>query len=391
MNINLKTTSVFKKNLEADTKYVFNCGGSRSSKTYSLMQIAYLIALLNDNITISVVSESYPHLRRGAMKDFFDFLKHSKLYQERFHNKSNSSYTVNKSVIEFFGVNESSKVHGAGRDYLFANEIQNLSYETFFQLSMRTNKTIYADYNPVDRFWVYEKYIENPEYKDDLTFIHSTVFDNEFVSESIKQDIIKRAKNDENFRQVYLEGKPGVLEGLIFKDFKIVDEVPLDFDLISYGLDFGYTNDPSTCIAVYKRGNDLLFKQIFYTTGLLNSDIILKLKNEDLHTNYSCVYADCAEPKSIDEIHNAGINVYPCTKGKDSIIHGINLLKQFNLFVTEDSLELISELRKYTWLVDKNGKALNRPIDKYNHAIDAIRYAVATKLTEHSNTTVDIW
>lgn len=263
LDLSNSTTSVFTKNLKAKTTYVFDRGGSRSSKTYSLMQIAYLIATLNKDKTISIVSESLPHLKKGAMKDFFDFLKKHNLYDVKCHNKTDNSYSFSSgSVIEFFGVESATKVHGAGRDYLFANEIQNLAYETFFQLAMRTSVRVYADYNPVRRFWVDTEYLDNPNFRDKCTLIHSTLFDNEFCPKNIKETIMARALTDKNYKRVYLDGEIGSVEGLVYPDYVIVPkEIPEEYELVGLGLDWGFSTDPCACVAVYKCQNKLRLKQ----------------------------------------------------------------------------------------------------------------------------------
>lgn len=381
LDLSNSTTSVFTKNLKAKTTYVFNRGGSRSSKTYSLMQIAYLIATLNKDKTISIVSESLPHLKKGAMKDFFDFLKKHNLYDVKCHNKTDNSYSFSSgSVIEFFGVESATKVHGAGRDYLFANEIQNLAYETFFQLAMRTSVRVYADYNPVRRFWVDTEYLDNPNFRDKCTLIHSTLFDNEFCPKNIKDTIMTRALTDKNYKRVYLDGEIGSVEGLVYPDYVIVPkEIPEEYELVGLGLDWGFSSDPCACVAVYKCQNRLRLKQLVYETGLVNSKLIEKIHSFGVGITGKYkqlpVIADNAEPKSITDLCNAGIN---CKRISDkSIVYGIKKVKEFVIEVTEDSTDIIDEANSYMWDKDKDGKYIEYPIDKHNHIIgDALRYLV---------------
>jgi phage terminase large subunit len=378
LDLSNSTTSVFKKNLLAKSLYVFNRGGSRSSKTYSLMQIAYLIATLNNDKTISVVAESLPHLKKGAMKDFFDFLKKYKLYDVNKHNMTDNSYKFDTgSVIEFFGVDSATKVHGAGRDYLFANEIQNLSYETFFQLCMRTSVRVYADYNPVRRFWVDTEYLDNENFKPKCTLIHSTLFDNEFCPKNIKDTIMTRALTDKNYKRVYLDGEIGSVEGLVYQDYTIVPkDIPEEYELIGLGLDWGFTTDPCACVAVYKCQNRLRLKQLVYETGLVNIKLIEKIHNFGIGVNGKYkqlpVIADNSEPKSITDLCNAGIN---CKKISDkSIVYGIKKVKEFVLEITEDSSDIITEINSYMWDKDSSGKYIEYPVDKNNHACDGTRY-----------------
>ena len=369
----IQGTEIFELNLNAQTRFVFNQGGTRSSKTYSLMQLAHHIATQESNKIISVVSETMPHLKKGAMRDFFMFLQTYELYDPKAHNKSDNIYKVGSSFIEFFSADSSDKVHGPGRDYLFVNEIQNITYETFFHLAQRTNIRIYADYNPTNKFWVYPMFLNEPLYKDDITYIHSTIFDNPFVSEAIRKDVEIRASKDANYRKVYLEGEPGTLEGLVFETFDIIGELPEGLNY-SYGLDWGFSNDPTALVRLALRGDDLFIDEVIYRTSLTNSDIISLMKDNGIRTNYDEIIADCAEPKSIEDLMRAGYNVKPSAKGEDSIRQGIDVIKQFNIHVTKRSTNVINEFRNYSWVMDKNNNPTNKPADIFNHAMDAIRY-----------------
>ena len=371
---------IFYPSLEAKTRYVFNEGGTRSAKTYTLNQVMFQLAANATKPTIiSIVSETMPHLRKGAMRDFFLFLKEDELYNESNHNKSENIYTVNNSIIEFFSADATSKVHGPERDYLFANEIQNIKYEIFFHLAQRTRIRVFADWNPVQEFFIHTKYLQDEQYKDDITYIHSTILDNPFVSPEIKKDVERRAKRDNNYRDVYLLGKLGKLEGLVFKDWVSITKMPTEAKVDIYGLDFGYTNDPTALVHVMINRHDIYIDELIYQTGLQNRQTTALMIREDVN-RYSPIYADSAEPKSIDEIHALGFNCKPCLKGADSIINGINMVKQYKIHVTERSINLIKELRNYKYIEDKNGRTLNKPIDLFNHAIDAMRYAVQTHM-----------
>lgn len=377
-----KCNPVFWKTAESKKRYTFNQGGTRSGKTYAMMQFIYFTATKHKDKphTFSVVSESLPHLKKGAIKDFLDFLKINGLYKEKNHNKTDNKYIIGDFTIEFFSAGDSDKVHGAGREYLFVNEIQNIHYEVFFQLVQRTNIRVYADYNPTFDFFIFEKYIENPDYKDDITFIKSTLLDNKFVSEAIKKDVLLRSERDENYKNVYLLGEKGNLEGLIFQ-FKKVPCIPDDFILKGAGLDFGFTNDPSAVPAIYKHPNKniICLDEICYLPGLSNEKIATIIDNSKIGKTFP-VIADCAEPKSIAELKDKyHINISPCEKGADSVNYGIGVMQEYEIWITEQSLNIITEFRNYRWLTDKNGKSLNIPVDNFNHIIDAARYAI-TKL-----------
>lgn len=384
---------VFWKTAESKKRYTFNQGGTRSGKTYAMMQLIYFIAKKHEKkpYTFSVVAESLPHLKKGAMKDFLDFLKLHELYSEKNHNKTDNKYIIGNFTIEFFSAGDSDKVHGAGRDFLFVNEIQNIRYEVFFQLVQRTNIRVYADYNPTSDFFIFEKFIENPSYKDDITFVKSTLFDNKFVSEAIKKDVLARSERDENYKKVYLLGEKGSLEGLIF-EFKQVRVVPSDFILKGAGLDFGFTNDPTSIPLIYKHPNKniICIDELCYNTGLSNEKIATIIENSILGKQFP-VIADCAEPKSIDELKSKyKLNVSACEKGADSVNYGINCMKEYEIWITENSTNAITEFRNYHWLTDKNGKSLNIPCDNFNHLIDASRYAI-TKLIGMPKQSIPTW
>ena len=366
----MKVNKVVRKNHDAKTRYVFNEGGTRSGKTYGINQALYKLASENKYI-ISIVSETMPHLKKGAMRDFFSFLNTAKLYWPENHNKSEHTYKINDSMIEFFSADAVSKVHGPERDILFINEIQNIPYEIYFHLAQRTRIRIFADWNPTHRFYVHEM-MEDPEYRTEITYTHSTIFDNKFVSDEIKKEVLRRADRDPNYKQVYLEGKIGIYEGLIFPTIQMVDEMPDGRSF--YGMDFGYTQDPTTLIECKIIGDNLYLNELIYQTGLRNSDIINLMKQLDIR---GVVYGDSAEPKTIDDLYFAGFNIHGAIKGPDSINFGLTIMKQFTIFVTKKSTNLVKEFRNYTYMKDKEGKMLNKPIDLWNHGIDATRYGVS--------------
>jgi phage terminase large subunit len=374
-----KVTNVFERNLKAKTRFIFNSGGTRSGKTIGILQVLHRMMEMNENqgLIISVVSETMPHLKKGAMLDYFDrLLKPAGLYIEANHNKSDYSYTVFGNRIEFFSADSSDKVHGPGRHILFCNELQNFNYDTFFHLCQRTDLRIYADWNPISEFFVYPEYLQNPDYDSDITLIHSTLLDNPLLSEAIVKDVYRRAKKDENYKRVYLEGLLGNLEGLVFTHWKQVPEFPVTNKLF-YGLDFGFTNNPTALIKCTYNNGELFTQELIYETGLTNLDISNRLKELKVSREHP-IYADSAEPKSIAELRYYGWEVFKATKGADSIRDGINLLKQQDWNVTADSVNLIKELRNYQWLVDKlSGKATNVPKDTFNNCIDGIRYGIS--------------
>ena len=346
-------------------------GGTSASKTFSTLFILINKAMFYDNLEISVVAESIPHLRRGAVRDFEKIMKWGRRYTEGSFNKSLLKYQFqNGSFIEFFSADDASKLRGARRDILYINECNNVSFDAYNELSIRTKKEIYLDFNPSNEFWVHNEL----KGEDDTDFIILTYKDNEALDEGIVQQIEKnrlKAKTSTYWRNwwlVYGEGKIGQLQGAVFSNYKIIDTIPTEARLIGIGMDFGYTNDPTSIIEIYKLNETRILNEVTYQTGLLNSDIA-KLLPKNVP-----VYADSAEPKSIADIQRYGITIKGVTKGKDSINYGIDVMQREDYLVTSQSTNLIKELRSYCWDTDKTGKRLNKPIDNFNHAIDAVRY-----------------
>jgi len=357
-------------------------GGTSAGKTYGILPILITKAATYPRMEISVVAESIPHLRRGALKDFLKIMKETGRYFDERFNKSLLRYEfANGSVIEFFSADDSSKLRGARRDVLYINECNNVTFESYNELAIRTKKEVYLDFNPANEFWVHT------ELKDeqDADFLILTYKDNEALDESIIQQLERnreKAKTSTywaNWARVYLDGQIGMLEGVIFSNWKQIDKLPKDAKLIGIGLDFGYTNDPTSIIEIYNYNGQRIINELKYQTGMLNSDIAKELPK------HVPVYADSSEPKSIDEIRRYGITIKGVTKGKDSINYGIDVMQRQEYLVTSNSVNLIKELRSYCWDTDKSGTRLNKPIDTNNHAIDALRYHEMETLGMNAN------
>lgn len=357
-------------------------GGTSAGKTYGILPLLITKAATYERLEISVVAESVPHLRRGALKDFLRIMKDTGRYFEERFNRTLLRYEFgNGSVIEFFSADDSSKLRGARRDILYINECNNVTFESYNELSIRTKKEVYLDFNPANEFWVHKELKDEPE----SDFLILTYKDNEALDQSIISQIEKNRDKGltsaywANWWKVYGLGELGSLEGVIFSNWKTIDTIPTEAKLVGIGLDFGYTNDPTAIIEIYNYNNTRIVNQLKYQTGLLNSDIA-KLLPKDV-----IVYADSSEPKSIEEIRRYGITIKGVTKGKDSINYGIDVMQRQSYLVTSNSTDLIKELRSYTWDVDKQGTRLNKPIDNFNHAIDALRYHEMESLGMNSN------
>jgi phage terminase large subunit len=286
-------------------------------------------------------------------------------------NKSDFIYTFETgAILEFFSADQPSKTRGPRRKRLFLNEANNTPFEAFEQLEVRTLKEIYLDWNPVNEFWYYTD-VEG--HRDDVEKIILTYKDNEALDPEIVKSIEQR-KNRPGWWKVYGEGQLGEVEGKIYKDWVIIEAIPPEARLLRIGVDFGYSNDPTSIVAVYKYNDAYILDEIAYQKGLSNKQIAdILLTNEKV----LCV-ADSAEPKSIDEIKSYGVLIIPSVKGKDSVNQGIQLVQDQRIMVTQRSLNIIREYRNYLWETDKNGKILNVPEHQFSHSMDSIRYAITS-------------
>lgn len=365
-----KTTAI-KKILNLKKRIKIIQGGTSAGKTFGIIPVLIDKAARHEGLEISIVAETIPHLRRGALKDFLKIMKWTgRFFEDRF-NKSLLRYEfANGSVIEFFSADDSSKLRGARRDILYINECNNVTFDSYNELAIRTRKEVYLDFNPANEFWVHTELKNEP----DSDFLILTYKDNEALDQSIIEQIEKnkeKAKTSSywaNWWKVYGEGQLGMLEGVVLSNWKQIDTIPKEAKLLGIGLDFGYTNDPTAIIEIYNYNGQRIVNEVAYQTGLLNSEIAKLLPK------HVPVYADSSEPKSIDEIKRYGITIKGVTKGKDSINYGIDVIQRNEYLVTSNSGNLIKELRSYVWDTDKQGKRLNKPIDFNNHAIDAFRY-----------------
>jgi len=364
-------TTATNKILALDKRIKIVQGGTSSSKTFSILAILIDKAIKNPDLEISVVAESIPHLRRGAYKDFLKVLKWTNRFQEQQLNKSLLKYEFkNGSYIEFFSADDSSKLRGARRDILFLNEANALTLDAYNELAIRTKKSIYIDYNPSNEFWVHTELIN----QDDSDFIILTYKDNEALDRGIVEQIEKnkeKAKTSSywaNWWNVYGLGQVGFLEGVIFSNWQQIDTIPPEAKLVGLGLDFGYTNDPTAIVEVYSWNGKRIVNELVYRTKMLNSDIANELPKGTI------IYADSAEPKSIDEIRRYGISIKGVTKGRDSINYGIDIMQNQEYLITKNSQNLIKELRAYCWDTNKTGQRLNKPVPHLDHTIDALRY-----------------
>lgn len=342
-------------------------GGTSASKTISILLILIDYAQTHDNELISIVSESFPHLKRGVIRDFENIMKEHNYWHDSDWNATDKVYSFGSTKIEFFSADQSDKVRGPRRDVLYMNEANNIPFETFTQLEIRTKKIIWLDWNPVSEFWWYTDVAPT----EDVDFVTLTYKDNEALDPAIVASI-EAKKGNKNFWQVYGLGQLGEAEGRVYTDWKVIDEIPHEASLIRYGLDFGYSNDPTALVAVYKYNGGFILDEIIYQKGLSNKQIADVLINQPR----TVVIADSAEPKSIDEISSYGVSIIPSIKGPGSILQGIQYVQQQRISITKRSVNGIKEYRNYLWMTDKEGNTINEPDVIWNHFLDATRYAL---------------
>lgn len=346
------------------------CGGTSASKTISIIVWLIDYAQSNKNKKIDIMSESYPHLEDGAIKDFKAIMIDHNYWDDGRWNESKHVYTFETgSVIKFISVDKLGKAHGPRRDALFINEANNIDYHIYDQLEVRTKDVVWLDWNPTNEFWYYTEVKE----KVDHDFITLTYLD---CIEVLPQNIIQSIESKRNRKgwwKVYGEGQLGEVEGKIYKDWQIIDEIPHEARLERYGLDFGYSNDPTAIVAIYRYNGGFITDEITYQKGLSNRQIADILLNQP---QALCI-ADSAEPKSIDELKSYGVNILPCLKGQGSVLQMIQYVQDQRMSMTKRSYNIIKEYRNYLWKTDKDGKILNEPEHQFKHSMDAIAYGLS--------------
>lgn len=357
-------------------------GGTSSSKTISILVWLIDYAMTVPNQVITVVAESVPHLKLGAIRDFQSIMTAQGYFKSSRWNQSDHIYTFkNSSFIEFISFDKFGKAHGPRRHILFINEANNIPWIIADQLITRTRKVVWLDWNPSEEFWFYTEMLGK---RDDIDFVGDggnypplTYVQNEALKDEPGQITIKEIeshRHNKNWWRVYGEGRLGEIEGRIYTGWKIIDEIPHEARLIVRGLDFGYTNDPTALVDIYYYNGGYILDEQLYQRGMKNDQIAKFILN--LNEPNTLVKADSAEPKSIDEIHEYGVNILPAVKGKDSVNFGIQFVQKQKISITKRSVNGIKEYRNYTWMTDKEGKVINVPMDLWNHFLDGVRYGM---------------
>ena len=372
----IQTNIVYKHLVNSDKKIIVEQGGTRSGKTYNiLLYIIFKYCTSHQGKIITICRKTFPSLRSTVLRDFLTILREHNIYREEYHNKSNSEYNLFGNLIEFTSLDQSQKIRGRKRNLLFINEANELYWEDWQQLIFRTQERIIIDFNPSDEHhWIYDKVIT----RTDCDFYKTTYLDNPFLEDSIKSEIERLKYTDEQYWQIYGLGERSASRRTIFTYIEC-SLIPPQATIVAYGMDFGYSNDPTTLISIYTDEHNLYVKEHLYRTQMTTLDIHKFLIAEDLERKP--IYADSAEPRLIDELKRMGHMIFPSLKGKDSINAGIDLLKRYKIHILSSSENAIAEFRNYKWQEDRSGKLINVPEDKNNHIIDPCRYATYSILS----------
>ncbi|MCO5936163.1 terminase large subunit [Mucilaginibacter sp. RB4R14] len=382
----MKTSTLFKHNYESAANVVINQGGTSSGKTYAIEQVLFCLAVETEKLVITVVGQDIPNLKSGAIRDAQQIYDGSDVFKRliKNYNKTDRIFEFhNGSLIEFKSYANAQDAKSGKRDYLFVNEANGIGWDVYTELALRTKKRIYIDYNPNSGFWVHEKLIGKPG----VQLLISDHRHNPFNDEPMRKKIEALKNEDLELWKVYARGLTGKITGLVFSNWQVCEAIPQDAKLIAAGLDFGYSIDETGCLLVYKQNGELWVDELFYETGLTNTDISGKLKEQFISKSTEII-ADSAEPKSIEELKRRGWFVTGAKKGADSIKNSIDILKRYKINVTRNSVNLRKELGKYKWRTDNSGRTLNQPIDTCNHLIDPLRYVALNKLNTKGNSQV---
>ena len=374
----LNVLPLFHANMNSRKRIKVNQGGSSSGKTYSIMQVLFILAMQTCGQVITVVGQDIPNLKKGSYRDATTIRKNSPILQQWFPKVNEGErifYCINGSIIEFCSFKDGQDAKNGKRDYLFVNEANGVSWEIYWQLAIRTRVGIFIDYNPSARFWVHEQLIG----RHDVDLIISDHRQNYYLTEQL-HNMIEGIEDDELWK-VYARGATGSISGLVFSHYNIVEALPPreEWKMSVYCLDYGFTNDPTTLQHLVLAHGEIWTDELIYSTGMTNPMIAERAKALGL-TRADTIIADSAEPKSNAELRSMGLNVQGCVKGADSIINGIDILKRYVWNVTRNSTGIRKELQNYKWKVTKDGVTTNQPVDCFNHGIDAVRYGALEKL-----------
>ena len=369
MELTINTTITFDSLIQSKSRVSQHIGGTRSGKTYAILQ--YLIVkAIEENVIVTIVRKSIPVVKRSVMKDFIDILKSLNIWNEENFNISDRTWTYNNSIIQFVSTDDADKLRGIKSDILFIDEASEIDEESYFQLSIRTTNKIILAYNPTisPYHWLRQM--------DDCDRFVTTYLDNPYIPKEMVRAIEELETKSPKKWLIYGKGEYAPNDKAIF-EFDIVDD--FDGEFVAAGMDFGFSSDPNAIVYLYKNGNDIILEEKLYEKGMVTNDIINHLQSLNLGRNE--IWCDSAEPRLIEEIYRAGFNAKPVTKGKDSIRFGIQTLQNYNIKIYKPSQNLINEMYAYQWATDKYGYTTDTPEGGLDHLIDAARYVAMMRLT----------
>ncbi|HTK21831.1 MAG TPA: terminase large subunit [Mucilaginibacter sp.] len=369
---------LFSANYFATKHTVINQGGTSSGKTYAIMQVLFCIACEQPGQVITIVGQDIPNLKAGALRDALKIYHDSTQVTAfmRSYNKSERVFEfINGTIMEFKSYDDAQDAKSGKRDYLFVNEANGIDWQIYSELALRTRTRIYIDYNPNTAFWVHDNLLGH----DDVQLIISDHRHNPFLDNAMHSKIESIKELDEEQWKVYARGLTGKISGLVLTNWQLCNSIPQDARLIGLGLDFGFTNDETGCIEVYRYNGELWINELIYETSLTNLDISNRLIDLEISKRTEII-ADSAEPKSIEELRRLGWYITGVKKGADSIKNSIDILKRYKLNITRSSVNLREELNRYKWRTDRSGRTINEPVDRFNHLIDPLRYIALNKL-----------
>ena len=373
MELTVNTTITFDNLLSAKKRITQHIGGTRSGKTYAILQYL-LVKALQEQQNITVVRRTVPSLKRSVIKDFKEILVDLGIWSNESYNISDRVYQFsNGSLISFVNTDDAEKLRGVKSDILFIDEASEQHEEAYFQLSIRTTGEIILAFNPTISPYHFLRGM------DDVEVFNTTYKDNPYLPEIMVKEIEALEHKNPKYWKIYGLGEYAPNEKAVFSNFQILEEMPTH-ELIGFGLDFGFSQDPTALVAVHRHHDMLYCRELMYDTGLTTSDIVKKLKSLNIGRTDE-IWADSAEPRLIEEIYRSGFNIKPVKKGPDSINFGISVLQNFGIVVDKKSTHLIDELYSYEYRTDKNGIVLDKPQDFNNHLIDALRYLAMSRLS----------
>jgi len=377
---------LFKQNYTAAASVIVNQGGTSSGKTYAIEQVLFCLACETPKQVITVVGQDIPNLKAGALRDALNIYNSSDQIKAmvKSYNKSDRVFEFhNGTLIEFKSYDNAQDAKSGKRDYLFINEANGITYDIYTELALRTRERVFIDYNPNYNFWVHDHVIGKPG----VQLIISDHRHNPFIKQTMRDKVESLKAVDIELWKVYARGLTGKLSGLVFDNWHICNDIPPDAKRIAAGLDFGFTNDETGCLLVYTQNGELWVDEMFYETGLTNTDIAARLITAGISKSTEII-ADSAEPKSIEELKRLGWNIKGAKKGPDSIKNSIDILRRHKINITRRSVNLRNEIARYKWRIDRSGKTINEPVDACNHLIDPLRYIALNKLKINTFTSI---